>query len=199
MQNNKQAEMPDLPELTNPRQWVCNYADYLYCYAIIRINDQEQARDLVQETFLAALESLSHFEGKSTEKTWLTAILRNKIIDLYRKKSSGLYSQNEILEEEHEQQDFFDEQDGHWNNAYRPQEFAAAVENPLQHKEFERVLQGCMNKLPNLWYAVFSMKHVDEESTEIICSTLKVTPANFWVIIHRAKLSLRACLQKYWI
>lgn len=199
MQNDKLAAMPEPLEIVNPRNWISNYADYLYSYAITRINDQEQARDLVQETFLAALESLSRFEGKSTEKTWLTAILRNKLIDLYRKKSSGLNSQTEILEEEQEQQDFFDEQDGHWNKAHRPKEFAAPAENPLQHKEFERILQGCMNKLPNLWYAVFSMKHVDEESTEIICNALKVTPANFWVIIHRAKLSLRACLQKYWI
>jgi RNA polymerase sigma-70 factor (ECF subfamily) len=199
MQNNKLAAIPEPVEIANPREWIRNYADYLYRYAITRVNDQEQARDLVQETFLAALESLSRFEGKSTEKTWLTAILRNKIIDLYRKKSSGLNSQTEIVAEEQEQYAFFDEQDGHWNKAHRPKEFAAPVENPLQHKEFERILQGCMKKLPNLWYAVFSMKHVDEESTELICSALKVTPANFWVIIHRAKLSLRACLQKYWI
>ena len=66
------------------------HADYLYAYAISRISDEEQARDLVQETFLAALEKVDKFEGKSSERTWLTAILRNKIIDVYRKKSSDL-------------------------------------------------------------------------------------------------------------
>lgn len=199
MQSNKLVSMPAPSEVLNPRKWASNYADYLYSYAITRINDQEQARDLVQETFLAALESLSRFEGNSTEKTWLTAILKNKIIDLYRKKSAGLSSKTEVLEEEQEQKDFFDEKDGHWNQAHRPQEFAAPIETDLQHKEFEHILQACMKKLPNLWYAVFSMKHLEEESTEMICSSLKVTPANFWVIIHRSKLNLRACLQKHWI
>ena len=76
--------------LLNPHQWVISYADYLYAYAIRRINDEELAKDLVQETFLAALEKAATFEGKSSERTWLTAILKNKIIDVYRKKSSGL-------------------------------------------------------------------------------------------------------------
>ena len=81
-----------MSNLLNPRQWVAAHADYLYAYAITRINDEEQAKDLVQETFLAALEKVNNFEGKSSERTWLTAILRNKIIDVYRKKSSGLRS-----------------------------------------------------------------------------------------------------------
>ena len=76
--------------LLDPHQWVKAHADYLYAYAIKRINDTELARDLVQETFLAALEKVDKFEGKSSERTWLTAILKNKIIDVYRKKSSGL-------------------------------------------------------------------------------------------------------------
>ncbi|WP_246229552.1 RNA polymerase sigma factor [Mucilaginibacter humi] len=74
----------------NPHKWVDNHADYLYAYAISRISDEEQARDLVQEVFLAALERAGKFEGKSTERTWLTAILKNKIVDVYRKRSSGL-------------------------------------------------------------------------------------------------------------
>ena len=56
-----------------------------------------------------------------------------------------------------------------------------------------------MQKLPALWMAVFTMKHIDDQATDIICMELKVSPSNFWVIIHRAKLNLRACLQKNWI
>ena len=78
---------------------------------------------------------------------------------------------------------------------------AFGVENadPLVDKEFNHILQRCMQKLPALWMAVFTMKHIDDATTDIICSELKVTQANFWVIIHRAKLNLRACLQKNWI
>ena len=194
-----QDPKPVTTELVNPRQWIVNYADYLYRYAITRTNDEEQAKDLVQETFLAGLEKINAFEGKSSEKTWLTAILKHKIIDLYRKKSSGLNAKTETLDQENFQQDFFNSEDGHWKEEHRPQEFIALQEEPMQQQEFNKVLQRCMKKLPELWYAVFSMKHMEEESTEVICTTLKVTPSNFWVIIHRTKLSLRACLQKHWI
>jgi len=73
----------------NPHNWVSAHADYLYSFAITRLNDEEQAKDLVQETFLAALQKVNNFEGKSSERTWLTAILKNKIIDVYRKKIIG--------------------------------------------------------------------------------------------------------------
>jgi len=183
----------------NPHKWVEAYADYLYAYAITRINDEEQARDLVQETFLAALERVDKFEGKSTERTWLTAILKNKIIDVYRKKSSGLINiDKDVAKAEQEQQDFFEE-DGHWNPERRPVAFGIEEYDPLHAKEFNQVLQSCMKKLPALWLAVFTMKHVDDEPTETICTELKVSAANYWVIIHRAKLNLRACLQKNWI
>ena len=182
-----------------PKKWVANYADYLYNYAITRINDEEVARDLVQETFLAALEGLSNFEGRSTERTWLTAILKNKIIDIYRKKSSGLINKESSQAAEKDSDDFFDPADGHWMLKHRPQEFAHSADDPLLSKEFNSTLRQCMDKLPQLWLAVFTMKHMDDEDTEVICAELKVTAANFWVIIHRCKLNLRACLQKNWM
>lgn len=181
----------------NPHQWVASHADYLYAYAITRINDDELARDLVQETFLAALEKINNFEGKSSERTWLTAILKNKIIDVYRKKSSGL-KQMETKKAEEEQNEFFAE-DGHWIAEYTSKEFGIEDKDHLVGKEFEQILKRCMEKLPVLWMAVFTMKHIDEEPTDTICAELKVSPSNFWVIIHRAKLNLRACLQKNWI
>jgi RNA polymerase sigma-70 factor (TIGR02943 family) len=182
----------------NPHQWVKAHADYLYAYALPRINDEEQARDLVQETFLAALEKVKTFEGRSSERTWLTAILRNKIIDVYRKKSSGLVN-IEVKQAEKEQEDFFDSEYGHWNSGPAPQPFAIDNYDPLASKEFNSVLAKCMEKLPELWLSVFTMKHMDDETTDTICAELKLTSSNFWVIIHRAKLSLRACLQKNWI
>jgi RNA polymerase sigma-70 factor (TIGR02943 family) len=184
-------------QYVNPHKWVENYADYLYAYAITRLNDEEQARDLVQETFLAALERVDKFEGKSSERTWLTAILKNKIIDVYRQRSSGLINYD-LGGAGREQEDFF-ENEGHWAKKHSPTEFGVEDHDPMHNKEFNRVLQNCMQKLPALWMAVFSMKHMDDEATDTICAELKVSAANFWVIIHRAKLNLRACLQKNWI
>ena len=182
----------------NPHQWVNAHADYLYAFAISRINDEEQARDLVQDTFLAALEKAENFEGKSSERTWLTAILKNKIIDVYRKKSSGLKN-IEIKVAEEEQEDFFDRDSGHWVFEHGPKEFGIEDKDHIINKEFEQILQKCLQKLPVLWKAVFTMKHIEEEPTDTICAELKVTSSNFWVIIHRAKLNLRACLQKNWL
>ncbi|MEX8547650.1 MAG: sigma-70 family RNA polymerase sigma factor [Mucilaginibacter sp.] len=185
---------PDTSQI-NPHRWVILYADYLFTYAITRLNDEELAKDLVQETFLAALEKVAQFKGNSSERTWLTAILKNKVVDVYRKNSSGLSKKSTVKEAQ--QQDFFDPEDGHWYEAHRPQEFGIEQDSIL-NKEFNQILQKCMQKLPALWLSVYTMKHVDDESTELICTQLKVSAANFWVIIHRTKLNLRACLQKNW-
>ncbi|MFA6276841.1 MAG: sigma-70 family RNA polymerase sigma factor [Pedobacter sp.] len=181
----------------NPHLWVNHYADYLYAFAITRLNDEDLVRDLLQETFLAALERKDNFEGRSTEKTWLTAILRNKIIDVYRAKSSGL-KKEAVLSEQYDT-DFFDPKNGHWNDEQRPSPFGIEQPNTLENKEFQKILQACMKKLPSLWFAVFTMKHIDDESTQTICKELKVTSSNFGVIMHRTKVSLRSCLQKNWI
>jgi RNA polymerase sigma-70 factor (TIGR02943 family) len=183
----------------SPQQWVGNYADYLYSYAITRIHDEDQAKDLVQETFLAALERLDRFEGRSSERTWLTAILKNKIIDVYRKKSSGLNRVVNSDTERPDQDDFFDAEDGHWKVQHQPKAFGIEEYDPLNRKEFNYILQKCLQKLPVLWLSVFTMKHIDDAATEFICSELKVTNSNFWVIIHRTKVNLRSCLQKNWI
>jgi len=182
----------------NPDQWVKKHSDYLYAFAIIRINDEELAKDLVQDTFLAALEKINYFEGKSSERTWLTAILKNKIIDVYRKRSSGL-RKADVEEAETEQFNFFDEETGHWNVEYGPKEIGIEDKDHIVSKEFEQVLQKCLQKLPVLWKAVFTLKLIEEEPTDTVCAELKVTASNFWVIIHRTKLNLRACLQKNWI
>jgi RNA polymerase sigma-70 factor (ECF subfamily) len=179
-----------------PKQWGQKYADYLYSYALARLDNEEEARDLVQETFLAALEKLELFRGDSSERTWLTAILKYKVIDVYRKRSSGLLSERIESEPEIE---FFETENGHWKDAYAPRALGGESGDPLINKELAAILRMCLQKLPALWHSVFSMKLMEEMETEDICKEMKVTPSNFWVIIHRAKLNLRACIQKKWM
>jgi len=196
---NEIGKKPDAKVLvSDPVTWVENYADYLYGFAMSRLRDDEVAKDLVQDTFLAALQRIDNFEGKSQEKTWLTAILKKKIADFYRKKSSGDLRNLKIRDAEQEQRDFFDAETGHWNTAHRPQAFGMETNDPLMMKELGAILNACIAKLPGLWSAVFSMKHLDDLESELICTELKLTSANFWVIMHRTKLNLRACLQKNW-
>lgn len=190
-----------------PHLWVGRYADYLFAYACLRIDDRELAKDLVQEAFLGALERLEKFNGLCSEKTWLTAILKNKIFDVYRKKSSGRTMQsisipinpesNQLFDLESDE--LFDLESGHWNEQHYPAGFVIEQPVAFQNQEFQGILQSCMRKFPPLWMSVFTMKHIDQESTETICTELKLTPSNFWVIMHRSKVHLRSCLQKNWI
>ena len=189
---NDQAVRTVKPE---PHFWVDRYADQLYSYAFARLDHEEQARDLVQETFLAALEKVGEFRGKSSERTWLTAILKYKIIDIYRKRNSGLHSR---MTDEEPEVEFFERGNGHWKEEYCPVPLRAEGVDLLANKELAAILKKCLQRLPALWLSVFTMKHMDDAATETICKELKVTPSNFWVIIHRAKLNLRACIQKSW-
>lgn len=165
----------------NAAFWVKDYGNYLYRYASRRVSDQETANDLVQETFLAALEKAGTFEGKCSELTWLRTILSNKIIDHYRKRSSGL---NALLELR--------------VDGLQPDEFAANDRDKLGEQEFYAILDCCLKRLPELWMTVFRMKHLENEKSEVICSRLQLTSSNYWVIAHRARLRVREYLRSYW-
>ena len=174
---------------SDPTRWVEQYADKLYGFALKSVFNEELAKDLVQETFLAALQARKNFKGQSSELTWLTAILKNKIADTFRKKKRKPEEQLDMV-------DFFAE-NGHWKT--KPLAIGIDNGNPLENKELDQVLKKCMEKLPAQWLAVFSLKYLEESTSELICSSLGITMANFWVIVHRSKLNLRACLQKHWL
>ncbi|MCB0806850.1 MAG: sigma-70 family RNA polymerase sigma factor [Bacteroidales bacterium] len=172
------------------------YADYLFNYAITRVNDQETAEDLVQETFISALKNYGSFQNKSKASTWLTAILKNKIIDLYRKKVRE-YRQ-ESLDDLTRFEDFFDEK-GHWKKDALPSDWKVSTDRLVEQKEFYDILQLCLTRLSELQRIAFVMKHMDDARTEEICKELDITASNYWVIVHRAKLQLRQCIEKHWI
>jgi RNA polymerase sigma-70 factor (TIGR02943 family) len=181
----------------HPELWVKAYADDLYKFATKRIADPELCKDLVQDTFLAAIKNLSGFQGNSSERTWLTSILKNKIIDYHRKKATEILT-NKLQLSNEKATDFFEE-NGHWKKKNEPVPWGIEDVNPLENDELGRILQGCMKKMPPHWAIVFRMKYMDEEDSAEICKELNLTPSNFWVIIHRAKLSLRACISKHWL
>jgi len=186
-QSSAAAKAPD------PTHWVGNYADYLYAYALTRLEDAELCRDLVQETFLSALEGLSEFRGEGSERTWLTAILRYKVIEVYRKRNSSWLT---IERNQDPEPEYFEPDNGHWKEVWAPRPLSIDAADLALHKELAAILRKCLHRLPALWFAIFSMKHLDDAATEVICQQMKISTANYWVIIHRAKVNLRACLQK---
>jgi len=187
----------------NPYQWVNLYADYLFNYAIMQVKSSEIAEDLVQDTFMSALKSIKNFNGKSGERTWLTSILKNKIIDHYRKKSN----QCEILinerSEDYDNSDHFFETEankrGTWTSEARPNVWNFEDRTPVENKEFYEILQSCLGKLPESWAAVFSLKNIEDFNSKEICKELNISSSNYWVIMHRSKLQLRECMEKNWM
>jgi RNA polymerase sigma-70 factor (ECF subfamily) len=185
-----------------PDKWIERYADALFGYAYARINRQEVAEDLVQDTFFSALKAQDTFRNDSSEKTWLIAILKRKIIDYYRKKSTQ--SELNVLDKETKDgfMSHFFEGEGlyeeHWTKAAAPKNWGGNFDTTVESQEFYNILQGCLGKLPVKWAAVFTMKNMDDLKSDEICKELGIEPSNYWVIMHRAKLQLRECMEKNW-
>jgi RNA polymerase sigma-70 factor (ECF subfamily) len=186
----------------DPQQWMERYGDYLFNYALLRVNDSGKAEDLVQETFLAALKARERFRGESAERTWLTSILKRKIIDSYRKK----YSSRESSFGEHNDTvfdgDFYRSEEpftGHWLDGKGPSSYSLLPEGELEQEELMRFINLCIENLPPQLAAAFIMRMIDEEDSGTICKELDITPSNLWVMLHRARLKMRECLEKKWL
>lgn len=187
----------------NPAVWVDQYGDYLYAFALARVRDKAVAEDLVQETFLAALSAANSYSGKSTEKTWLTGILKHKIYDYYRRQQSavGLTSEETDLSGYDYLFERDDEWNGHWNARYAPADWYAKSDNParaIEESEFQMVLSSCLMGLPERIANAFVMREMDGLTSEQVCSLLMISPNNFWVMMHRARLHLRRCVEVNW-
>jgi RNA polymerase sigma-70 factor (TIGR02943 family) len=178
----------------NATKWVSDYGDMLYRYALPRVNDRETAKDLVQETFLAAWRNYDNFKGEISEKNWLFTILKNKIIDHFRKASTRLTDSLPGIADE----DAYFDDAKHWTIATAPQDWNLDTDAPIERKEFYEVLYMCKGKLKEIQNAVFTMKYLEGLESEDICKELNITASNYWVLIHRAKLQLRECLEKNW-
>ena len=189
--------MPDKQSQTNQKvaQLFKDYADYLYNFAISRVSDVHVAEDLVQETFISALKNYDSFEGKSKESTWLTAILKNKIIDHYRKKVKQYL--HDSIDRLSASDDFFDDK-GSWYKDQRPSKWDFDTDKSIEQQEFYQILQECLTRLNEIHRIAFVMKHMDDVNTDEICKELNVTASNYWVIMHRAKLQLRKCMETNW-
>ena len=186
----------------DPQKWVERHGDYLYSFAIGRVNDPDKAEDLVQETFLAALKAQGGFKGASTERTWLISILKRKIIDSYRKK----YTSKEIAFGAHEETvfdgDFYRSEEpfrGHWLEGKGPNSHSFLPEGELEQEELMRFINLCIENLQPQLAAAFIMRMIDEEDSATICKELGITPSNLWVMLHRARLKMRDCLEKKWM
>jgi RNA polymerase sigma-70 factor (ECF subfamily) len=193
-----EASRADSPEIQDPSTWIELYGDYLYRYALMRVNNPPVAEDLVQETFLAGIKSLKNFGGRSTLKTWLTGILKFKVMDYYRKSSrEKTFTQLSSFYED-EEKDHFGE-NGHWlKGDFSPADWSAEQWENVDRKEFMTQFLQCADKLPPKIKQVYLMREVDAVDSKDIVEQLNITPQNLWTILHRARMALRKCLQDNW-
>ena len=180
--------------------WLNQHGDYLYKYAVFRLRDPTAAEDVVQETFLAALKAYANFEGRGSERTWLVGILKHKITDQFRRLSREAPI-GEGADEGPEHNEFFERPDqwsGHWSNDYAPTEWHATPAQLVENGDFWRVFSDCLAPLPARTASAFTLREVDGLSSEEICELLSITVNNLWVMLHRARLHLRNCLERTW-
>jgi RNA polymerase sigma-70 factor (ECF subfamily) len=166
---------------------------YLLRFAALQLRDPNAAEDAVQETLVAALAGEANFAGRSNLRTWLTGILKHKIVDSIRRAAREPTAATE-LDDEAAFEPLF-RANGHWKD--RP----AAWNEPhgaLEQKQFLGVLEQCLARLPQKTARVFMLREHLGLDTDEICKELGITPTHCWVLLYRARMALRLCLNERW-
>jgi len=173
-----------------------SHRSYLLRVAQLQLRDRDAAEDAVQETLLAALTAKAGFSGKSTLKTWLTGILKHKIVDTIRRRQREPLLMAS-LEEETDLDDFdpLFKSNGAWDTP--PASWGDPVA-ALDRRQFFDIVDFCLERLPANTGRVFMMREVMELESDEICKELRITANNLWVILYRARVSLRQCLEQNW-
>jgi RNA polymerase sigma-70 factor (TIGR02943 family) len=180
----------------NPERWVDDHRDCLFRYALLRVRRPEVAEDLVQETLYAAVRIYSTFRGKSSERTWLCGILKNKICDYFRKLGREVsFTDLEFLQDEMSHKLV---ERGFWNHHLGPLEWKSEAEVVMHRAEFWETFRNCLSKLPVRVADVFMLRKMEEMDSAQICEAFRISENNLWVMLHRARMALRECLEINW-
>lgn len=175
--------------------WVHLYSDALYSWAISKTKNKELSEDLVQETFISALQSLDKFEHRSHPRTWLISILNNKVIDHFRKekrRALNVSEKNGVVIS-----DLMYTKNNFWvDNHFIP--FWELEEELQKNEQFEADVMNCFNQLPEKWNLALTYKYFTNKRADEICKELNITTTNYWQIIHRSKLLLKKCVESKW-
>lgn len=185
------------PAPSNPERWLDEHGDALFRFALLRVQDETTAEDLVQETLLAAWTGRDQRSGGSSERTWLIGILKNKTVDHFRKSWREQPLGDDPAEDVPEEPgiDEFFTPNGQWD--LRPSTWGNPV-RALEQQQFFEVLQRCMQRLSPRLAQLFVLRELHDMSNEEICKELGVSATNVWVMLYRARMGLRQCLESRW-
>jgi RNA polymerase sigma-70 factor (ECF subfamily) len=167
--------------------------EYLLRYARLQLRDAHAAEDAVQETLLAALVGQAGFGQRASLRTWLTGILKHKIVDAIRRMTRE--ATLAPVDADGGELDALFAEDGHWIEA--PGAWADP-DASLEQKHFFAALEKCLERLPDKTAQTFMMREHLGLETDEICKELAITPTHCWVLLYRARVVLRECLNKEW-
>lgn len=180
-------------------QEIASHRSYLYRYAIGQLREQAQAEEVVQDTLLAAVEASASFQGKSSMRTWLTAILKHKIIDARRRDARNpIVDVAGGLDAEDDLEDFdalYFNQGGKW---HEPPPAWSNPEQCFENRMFWEAFEECLDNLPPATARAFYLREINGLETADICKELAISTSNCWVMLYRARLNLRECLERRW-
>lgn len=176
--------------------WLDKHGDALFRYAMFRVRDSTAAEDLVQETLLAALKGYDKFQGRGSKRTWLIGILKHKIADHFRRAQheSSLDALGDWLAES----EFFEQSLGEWNVERAPTDWQESPDQLVERISFWKAFNDCLKHMPARTASAFTLREVDGLQSEAICEMLGITANNLWVMLHRARMHLRNCLEMNW-
>lgn len=190
--------MMDKRATLDPAHWLDEYGDYLYRYALLRVRDSAIAEDILQETLLAAFSSFQNHAGQSSERTWLVGIMKQKVVDYFRRV--GRTAQLQLTTDDEERASFENSGPwrGHWREDQAPQSWPIDAASLLETREFWKTFDQCLSQLPQQTAIAFTLREIDGLSANEICEILQITPNNLAVILHRGRAKLRHLLEAEW-
>lgn len=179
--------------MTDPNTWVDAYGDRLFRYALSRVRNEASAEDLIQDTLLTGFKSRANFKGDSSELTWLTGILRNKIFEYYRRqaKEVPLLPSDEEADPESE---FFDGR--HWSASSSPRDWGGEPARKAETLEFTVALRSCLDALTQNVARAFILREMEGLAPRETALALGVSPEHLAVLLYRARMRLRRCLER---
>ncbi len=193
MPNTTRSRTETTPRV-NPATWVEKHGAYLHRYAMYRLGNETAAKDVVQETFLAAMKAKDRFSGKSSERTWLTGILKHKVVDQFRANGrEQAYEDQHLAHELQRAEHAYLDRKGRWKVV--PTQSHTHPAQALERAEFCEMFAGCLSQLQGRLQTVFTLREMEGQSSEQICRTLNITASNLWVTLHRARKRLRSCME----
>lgn len=177
----------------NIDQCVDLYGDMLYRYTLVRVRDADEAAEIVQNTFLAALQSQQTYAGRSSEKSWLYGILKHKILDHFRARkkleSFDLLDTGDPYENDFDATGHLKTPPAHW--AWNP-------ESATENHQLAQVLAKCLDGIAPKLRRIFVLKEIEGMTSEELCKEFDIQPNNLWVILHRTRNQLKKCLEIHW-